>query len=173
MTRKLCWADRPVTGGTKSYTGAGVEGMGPLKLAFLCLVWMAMTIQATYAAENQLRCRRTNQPLPYFCRPVSTFWGVAIGMSSQDAFSGLCRTVPKAEWSLQATSESESSPRTKGLGCIEWPHFASSKIWVLRVNGYPCTQVAYAIIVVNHAKIVNYTIMCGELRDKSLLASPD
>jgi hypothetical protein len=137
------------------------------RINYLALA-LLVTVIPVCANEPLMRCRYTDQPLPYFCRPTEKFWGVAVGMSNQEAFRGLCKSVPLAVWSAGGTLESKG-PHVEGLSCSQWGNFANSKVWVLRASGYPCEQDAYAVILTDSGKVVKYTVMCKNLRDRSLL----
>lgn len=150
-------------------------GLKWLQLAFACLAIqpaVAGNTPSFHIAQKPFACHHTDEPVPYFCTPTGQFWGAAIGMSANKAFDGLCKMLPDSVWSVSATSKSTPTPLTKGLNCDQRHLFARSKIWALRASGYPCSQTAYILVVVNNEQIVDYSVLCKELKDMSLLADP-
>jgi hypothetical protein len=150
------------------------------KRRLYCIAWLVTLTVAviasipTEAAQTRAKpfaCVRTNLELTYQCSPQSRFLGVAVGMSAKDAFNGLCTNAPEALWSADATSKTAPSPLVKGLNCGFWPRFASSRIWTLRVNGYPCVRTRFIIIVVADGKIGLYKVWCHQILDNSLLVN--
>ncbi len=146
----------------------------------LCLAAGAFCVAAPAFAQNThtvsgepratLTCSYTNTVIPYLCHPIGVFRGVSTGMPAKQAFDAICRSTPNTDWSVRATSQSPPVQHmTSGLGCNQWPQFATAQMWGFRDTGYPCVKYRNILMVVKRGMVVVYTIGCTELRDRSLL----
>jgi hypothetical protein len=145
------------------------------------IVWVAIIIfvaigsTSTVAEVKSTRafsCVKTKYlDVTYRCSPQTAFLGAAAGMVARTAFDGLCTNASDALWSVNLTSKTVPSPLVKGLNCGLWPRFANSRIWTLRVNGYPCVSTRFMILVITDGKIGSYSVWCHQIRDNSLLVN--
>jgi hypothetical protein len=145
--------------------------------SFACLAMVSiLSLHSRPAEAEQIRtkpfaCIQTDQELPYLCAPQSPFLGAAVGMRAKDAFDGICTNASDAFWAVNATWGGKPSQLAEGLKCEFWPRFAKSRVWQLRVNGYPCVRTRFILLVVGDDKIADYKVLCHEIIDKSLLVN--